>query len=129
MKALTSWADAIEGAAKEQARTEAVEKGPERPPEGLSPLEVDLWYVEKELHETQAEMGQIRRQARAGGSLHGLTTLGNRFDGLLKRRAELRPPAPPSTDDEERKWRATADLVLAKIREGVKGRRAAKGTA
>lgn len=116
-KGLSGWSDAIEQGARAAVRSADV--GPAKPPTNLTGAALDLWLVEQEIIETRQELFRMRQQARLGGPIQGIAALGKRFDELIARRAELRPPAPPTQDDEERRWRADADLVLRLIEQGV----------
>ena len=117
MKAIRGWADAIAGAAQTHALED--DAGPEQPPAHLTGAELDLWLIERELVETRAELHRVRVLGKAGRSTHGIAVLGRRFDDLVRRRAQLRPPPKPSADEEELRWSAQAAAVLQMIEAGV----------
>ncbi|HMI91868.1 MAG TPA: hypothetical protein VK509_10920, partial [Polyangiales bacterium] len=85
-------------------------------PEGLSLHETHVWLLQQEIEATRKQLAR-RRQLQ---QVHGEASAQAQLRALLADLRELAPPAPPTGDEEERRWRATADTVLRKIREAAK---------
>jgi hypothetical protein len=87
----------------------------EKPPAELGTLARQLWYAEREI---QACSNAIA-QAHANGDGVRTASLQDQLRKWLKTLAELQPVVLDKAE-EERRWRAQADSVLAKIRQGMK---------
>lgn len=97
-----------------------------RPPPGLSPRSLRVWYIEQEITAINLALAQARALGDAG--LTRIGTLTGHLRAWLDELAKLAPPEPPSKEDAEALWRVDADRATAKIREGVsdaRGRMAA----
>lgn len=88
----------------------------ERPPEGLTGEQQELWIIDHEIEATRNALAK----ARAEGSTRTAPLQGELYD-LLDRRRKLRAQAEPlDPHEEENRWRLAADNAVKKIRSGVK---------
>jgi hypothetical protein len=92
---------------------------PPIPPELTDPAAIDAWILSSRIDAVRALLHQAQARIASGGSAHGLAALEGVLARLLAQRAAVRPPAPPSADEEERAHRADAARVVATIEAGV----------
>lgn len=97
----------------------------EKPPEGLSLRVKRVWYVEKDIALFRDALATAEAELKTGnlGALTRMAALSGRLQALREELERLAPPEPPDPHAEERKWKASADAAVAKIKAGVKDAR------
>lgn len=113
---MTSLLDEVFGGGEpaEEARKPA-----ERPAAGPAKPGSDLELYDTEIVRLQGKIDEVYKSVKAGTVPHGLAALYAALDKLVERRAKLRPPVPPTEDEEEKRWRADADQTIRTIEAGV----------